>query len=196
MKQPWSLAQVGCMRQALGPGALGKPRGSGWRGRWEGGSGWGPPSSSIFITVRSISDYPLVHTRSLSCLQLFAIPLSVAYQAPLSMGFPRQEYCSGLPFPIPGNLPNPGIEPALLRLLHPQVDSLPLSHPEIILPNCLFLLSLPSPPGEECSSLFPRSLQQYLAWGKLSYKYVKGQIIESVSLISIYSISHKNIFKK
>ena len=36
-----SPAQVGCMRQALGPGALGKPRGSGWRGRWEGGSGWG-----------------------------------------------------------------------------------------------------------------------------------------------------------
>ena len=36
-----SPAQVGCMRQALGPGAQGKPRGSGWRGRWEGGSGWG-----------------------------------------------------------------------------------------------------------------------------------------------------------
>ena len=36
-----SPAQVGCMRQALGPGAMGKPRGSGWRGRWEGGSGWG-----------------------------------------------------------------------------------------------------------------------------------------------------------
>ena len=36
-----SLAQVGCMRQALGPGALGRPRESGWRGRWEGGSGWG-----------------------------------------------------------------------------------------------------------------------------------------------------------
>ena len=36
-----SPAQVGCMRQALGPVALGKPRGSGWRGRWEGGSGWG-----------------------------------------------------------------------------------------------------------------------------------------------------------
>ena len=31
---------VGCMRQALGPGALGRPRGIGWRGRWEGGSGW------------------------------------------------------------------------------------------------------------------------------------------------------------
>ena len=36
-----SPAQVGCMRQALGPDALGRPRGSGWRGRWEGGSGWG-----------------------------------------------------------------------------------------------------------------------------------------------------------
>ena len=36
-----SPAQVGCMRQALGPGALGRPRGSGWRGRWVGGSGWG-----------------------------------------------------------------------------------------------------------------------------------------------------------
>ena len=41
--QGWnrSPAQVGGMRQALGPGALGKPRESGWRGRWEGGSGWG-----------------------------------------------------------------------------------------------------------------------------------------------------------
>ena len=36
-----SPTQVGCMRQALGPGALGKPRGSVWRGRWEGGLGWG-----------------------------------------------------------------------------------------------------------------------------------------------------------
>ena len=32
---------IGCMRQVLGPGALGRPRGIGWRGRWEGGSGWG-----------------------------------------------------------------------------------------------------------------------------------------------------------
>ena len=36
-----SPAQVGCMRQALGPGALGRPRGSWWRGKWVGGSGWG-----------------------------------------------------------------------------------------------------------------------------------------------------------
>ena len=41
----------------------------------------------------------------------FAIPWTVACQAPLSMGFPRQEYWSGLPFPTPGDLANPGIEP-------------------------------------------------------------------------------------
>ena len=35
------IVKSGCMRQALGPGALGKPRGSGWSGWWEGGSGWG-----------------------------------------------------------------------------------------------------------------------------------------------------------
>ena len=40
------------------------------------------------------------------------IPWTVAHQAPLSMGFPRQEYWSGLPFPSPGDVPNPGIEPA------------------------------------------------------------------------------------
>ena len=39
------------------------------------------------------------------------IPWTVARQAPLSMGFPRQEYWSGLPFPSPGDLPDPGMEP-------------------------------------------------------------------------------------
>ena len=47
----------------------------------------------------------------LSRIQLFATPWTVAYQAPLSMGFSRQEYWSGLPFPSPRDLPDPGIEP-------------------------------------------------------------------------------------
>ena len=47
---------------------------------------------------------------SLSHVQLFAIPWTVAYQAS-SMGFSRQEYWSGLPFPSPGDLPDPGIKP-------------------------------------------------------------------------------------
>ena len=56
-----------------------------------------------------------------SCVQLFATPWTVTQQAPLSMGFSRQEYCSGLPFPSPGNLLNPGIEPRSPEL---QADSL------------------------------------------------------------------------
>ena len=49
-----------------------------------------------------------------SCVQLFETPWTVALQAPLFMGFSRQEYWSGLPCPPPGDLPDPGIEPASL----------------------------------------------------------------------------------
>ena len=49
-----------------------------------------------------------------SCVQLFVIPGTVALQAPLSMGFPKQEYWSELPFPSPVDLPDPGIEPVSL----------------------------------------------------------------------------------
>ena len=52
----------------------------------------------------------------------FATPQTVAHQAPLSMGFSRQEYWSGLPIPSPGDLPDPGIEPGSPTL---QADSLP-----------------------------------------------------------------------
>ena len=50
-----------------------------------------------------------------SCVQLFVTPWTIALQAPLSMGFSRQEYWSGLPCPPSGDLPNPGIEPESLR---------------------------------------------------------------------------------
>ena len=59
--------------------------------------------------------------KSLSHVQLFVIPWTIACKAPLSMGFIRQEYWSGLPFPSPGDLPNPGIEPGCPAL---QADSL------------------------------------------------------------------------
>ena len=49
--------------------------------------------------------------KSLSHVRLFATPWNVAYQAPPSMEFSRQEYWSGLPFPSPGDLPNPGLKP-------------------------------------------------------------------------------------
>ena len=58
-----------------------------------------------------------VKVKSLSRVRLFATPWTVAYQAPPSMGFSRQEYWSGLPFPSPGDLPDPGIEPGSPALL-------------------------------------------------------------------------------
>ena len=60
----------------------------------------------------------------------FATPWTVVHQAPLSMGFSRQEYWSGLPCPPPGDLPNPGIKPESPVSPALQADSLPLSHLE------------------------------------------------------------------
>ena len=67
-----------------------------------------------------------VKVKSLSSVQLVATPWTAAYQAPLSMGFSRQEYWSRLPCPPPGDLPNPGIEPGSPAL---QVDALPAKLP-------------------------------------------------------------------
>ena len=64
--------------------------------------------------------------KSLSRVQLFATPRTVAYKASLSMEFSRQEYQSGVPFPSPGDLPDPGIEPKSPAL---QADTLPSEPP-------------------------------------------------------------------
>ena len=66
-----------------------------------------------------------VKVKSLSCVRLFVTPWTVACQPPPSMGFSRQEYWSGWPFPSPGDIPNPGIEPGSPAL---QADAL-LSEP-------------------------------------------------------------------
>ena len=64
--------------------------------------------------------------KSLSHVRLFVTPWTVACKAPLSTGFSRQEFWSGLSFPSPGDLPGPGIEPVSPAL---QVDSLPTEPP-------------------------------------------------------------------
>ena len=64
--------------------------------------------------------------KSLSCVRLFVTPRSIAYQASPSMEFSKQEYWSGLPFPSPGDLPDPEIEPGSHTLL---ADSLPSEPP-------------------------------------------------------------------
>ena len=66
-----------------------------------------------------------------SRVQLFATPWTVARQAPLSMGFPRQEYWSGVAVSPPGDLPDPGIEPTSPSSLALQANSLPLNHTQV-----------------------------------------------------------------
>ena len=64
----------------------------------------------------------------LSCIRLFVTPWTVARQAPPSMEFSRQEYWSGLSFPSPGYLPDPGIEPASPALAGECFSTVPPGH--------------------------------------------------------------------
>ena len=77
--------------------------------------------------------------KSLNRVQLFVTPWTVAYQAPLSMGFSRQEYWSGLPFPSPGDLPNPGIEPGSPAF---QADALTSQPPVVVFFFNIYLAAL------------------------------------------------------
>ena len=81
---------------------------------------------SACFMVQLSHPYMKVKVELLSRVQLLATPWSVARQAPLSMGSSGQEHWSGLPFPSPGDLPNPGIEPWSPAL---QADSLPSELP-------------------------------------------------------------------
>ena len=72
---------------------------------------WAEVGIWVLIATRIHADWSLGKVKSLSRVRLFATPLTVTYQASPSMGFSRQEYWSGLPFPSPGDLPDPGIEP-------------------------------------------------------------------------------------
>ena len=89
----------------------------------------------------------LSEVKSLSRVRLFATPWTVAYKAPPSMGFSRQEYWSGLPFPSLGDLPDPVIEPGAPAL---QADSLPSESPGNLLSPYLHRLHIPS-----CTLMYP-----------------------------------------
>ena len=76
--------------------------------------------------------YQKVKVKSLSHVWLFAIPWTVAHQAPPSMGFSKQEYWSGLPYPSPGDLPDPGTEPGSPTLRTDALPSEPPGKPSLI----------------------------------------------------------------
>ena len=116
-----------------------------------------------------------VKVKLLSRVQLFGTPWTVAHRAPPSMGFSRQEYCSGLPFPSPGDLPDPGIEPRSPALEADTLTSEPPGKPplEAVLVGINYLVfrkeliiegSLPIPPYT----------QHHLLWMQTSLWYVCG----------------------
>ena len=132
--------------------------------------------------------------QSLSCVRLFATLWTVAYQSPLSMGFSRQQYWSGLPFPSPGDLPDPGIErrsPAL------QTDAL-LSEP----PHCEIICS--SSVKNTIGSLIEIGLNLYIALGSILiftilifpiYEYGIFLHLFVLSLISLLGVLQFSIYR-
>ena len=119
----------------------------------------------------------------------FETPWTIALQTPLSMGFPKQKYWSGLPFSSPGDLPGPGIEPTSPAL---QVDSLPLSHPRSpyiyaakLLQSCLTLCDPidGSPPGSSVPGILQARTLEWVAIKAWKWK-VKGKLLSRVWLFT------------
>ena len=100
-----------------------------WRIPWTGQSMASPRVGCL--NDLHLHFHPPLSMWVLSHVRLFVTSWTVAHRAPLSMGFSRQEYWSGLLFPTPGDLPDPGIKPKRsnpLCLLYWQANSSPLSH--------------------------------------------------------------------
>ena len=98
------------------------------------------PKSEILKDLIQASIYKTCVCLVAQLVQLFLTPQTVALQAPLSMKFSRQEYWSGSPFPSPGNLPNPGIEPGSPALQAEALPSEPPGKPKNIGAGSLSLL--------------------------------------------------------
>ena len=132
---------------------------------------WIVPCGLSLFFFRRLSEIRLLgsEVKSLSRVWLFATPWTVAYQAP-SMGFSRQEYWSGLPFPSPGDLPDPGIEPRSPEL---QADAL-LSEPSNNTLNSL-------------TDYWANSLDNlYPYWSYLFYLNFPFNWFLSISLLSLF----------
>ena len=106
-----------------------------------------------------------VHVLNLSVVSDSCNPIDIACQAPLSMGFSRHEYWSGLPFPSPGDLPHPGIKSRSHVL---QADSLLTTRESEVAQLCP-TLSDPmdcSPPGSSVHGIFQARV---LEWGAIAF---------------------------
>ena len=101
-----------------------------------------------------------VKVNSLSPVRLFATPLTVAHQAPPSMVFSRQEYWSGLPFPSPGDLPNPGLPHCGQTLYCLSHQGIPKIQPKL-------------PTNLTTASKSGKSFTQYLKYRRQKFKITR-----------------------
>ena len=130
-----------------------------------GGASWTQGRRTVFWALLLCSSQASCGKRSfplivlciqlLSHVRLFSTPWTVAHQAPVSIGFPRQEYWSRLPFPSPGTSPTQGSNLHVLCLLHWQVDSLPLAPPEK--PNRLIRIKKQYPTPKQMQYVYLKS---------------------------------------
>ena len=140
-----------------------------------------------FSRARQLSHSRAVVLSCFSHVRLFETPWTVVRQAPLSVAFSRQEYWRGLPCPLPGNLPNPGIETRSPTL---QADSLPSKPP-----------GKPKNTGVGSLSLLQGSfLTQESNWGLLHLRQIlyqlsyQGSRIYMCVCVYIYLVIYKRIF--
>ena len=139
-----------------------------------------PPGTSELVgnampvsPEQPIQESCVLCAQSLSHVRLFATSGTVACQAPLSMGFSRQKYWKGLPFPPSGDLPDPGIEPASLASPAWESDSLPLGPPKL---QVLPLKEEHPETGGGAHERVPRDL-----WGWVGHH--QGQLWANIALL-------------
>ena len=118
-----------------------------------------------------------VKVKLLSRVRLFATPWTVAHQAPPSVGFFRQEYWSGLPFPSPGDLPNPGIEPESPALEAEALSSEPPGKPM----NMMLAVAY------SCIAFIIKEMSFYPCFVKCFYH-------KSILKVKVKSLSHVQLF--
>ena len=114
--------------------------------------------------------------------------------APLFMGFPRQEYWSGLPFPSPGDLPDQGLNPSLL---HWQVDSLSLSHqgsPHVYVLFVVKLLSHVSFLARPWTAAFQTPLSSTISQNLLKFVFIVSVILSKCLILSYPCLLQPSIF--
>ena len=134
---------------------------------------WDPGSHCVVSPALLNSLFCLVA----QCVRLCVTPWTVAHQAPLSMGFSRQDYWSGLPFPPQGDLPDPGIKPFFPAL---QVDSTaePPGKPLVnsSAPGCMYIMLLQAPVAYPLSPYIDeKASQQELGGGERGNHHSSGR---------------------